>query len=108
MNIEQRLIFDDIMLKKKLIPNTPIHLLLTGGVGAEKTFVLMLLSQGLLRHYATTLQSNTDSPLALIMAYTGKATFNIGGTTIHSALHLPLVSNTKSGISSEKLDMHSD
>lgn len=38
------------------------------------------------------------------MAYTGKAAFNIGGTTIHSALHLPLLTNTLTSLSVDKLD----
>ena len=31
LNDEQRLIFDDIMHKKRLYPNEPIYLFLTGG-----------------------------------------------------------------------------
>ena len=91
------------MLRKKTLPHKKIHLFLTGGAGTGKTFLLMLLIQGLLRHYTKTLDSNIDTPIALVMAYTGKVTFNVGGTTIHSALLLPLVSQ-KIGLSSKKLD----
>lgn len=42
--------------------------------------------------------------MALLMAYIGKAAHNIGGTTIHSALHLPLLTNSHATLSSEKLN----
>ena len=32
---------------------------------------------------------NTDKYKILLLAPTGKAAYNIGGTTIHSALHIP-------------------
>jgi hypothetical protein len=35
------------------------------------------------------LRSDPLKTKALLMAFTGKAAFNIGGTTIHSALHIP-------------------
>lgn len=104
MNQEQKLLYNDIMLKKRISPNTALNIFITGGAGTGKTFTLMLIIQGLLRYYAPSLQENIDSPLALIMAYTGKAAFNIAGTTIHSALHLPLITNTQTGLSSEKLN----
>jgi ATP-dependent DNA helicase PIF1 len=36
------------------------------------------------------LRSDPLKTKALLMAFTGKAAFNIGGTTIHSALHIPI------------------
>ena len=94
MNEGQRLIYNDIMLKKILDPSKPVHLFLTGGVGIGKTFVLALLVQGLLRHYAQAARDTEEFPTTLIMVHTGKAAFKIGGTTIHLALHLPLISNS--------------
>ena len=79
------------MFCKRIAPHKKIHLFLTGGAGSGKTFLLMLLIQGLLQHYTKTLASNIDTPIALVMGYTSKATFNVGGTTIHSALLLLLI-----------------
>jgi hypothetical protein len=48
LNEEQRLIFDDVMHRKKLYPNTPICLFLTRGARTNKTFALKLIIQKLL------------------------------------------------------------
>ncbi len=50
MNIEC-LLFYDVMLRKKQNPNEPLHLCIIGGVRTSKTFMLMLLIQGLLHFY---------------------------------------------------------
>ena len=71
-----------------MAPADSIHLFFAGDAEIGKTFTLMLLIQGLFWHYAKYIETNVDTPLALVMAYTGKATFNVGGTTVHSALHL--------------------
>jgi hypothetical protein len=65
-------------------------LFLTGGAGTGKTFTLQLIVQGLLRFYHSDLQSDPLKPKVLLMAFTGKATFNIDGCTIHSALRIPI------------------
>jgi hypothetical protein len=48
LNEEQILIFDDVMHRKQLYPNTPIFLFFTKGVGISKMFTLKLIIQGLL------------------------------------------------------------
>jgi hypothetical protein len=45
-NEKQRLIFDDVIHRKQLYPNTLICLFLTRGVGTNKTFTLKLKIQG--------------------------------------------------------------
>ena len=90
MNIEQRAIYDDLMYRKCINSNDPIHLFLTGGAGTGKTFTLQLIVQGLLRFYHGDLQSDPLKPKVLLMAFTGKAVFNIDGCTIHSALRIPI------------------
>jgi len=53
LKIEQRTMcnFDDCMYKKIIHLNQPIHLFLTRGTNIGKTFTLLLLIQGFLRHY---------------------------------------------------------
>ena len=108
LNYEQREILDDIALRKKTDPSTPIHLFLTGGAGTGKTHTLLLLVQALQRIYLHKKQYDSEKPLILLMAYTGKAAYNIGGITIHSALHLPIVTKTHTSLSSEKLNTLSE
>jgi hypothetical protein len=71
-------------------PNEPIHLFITRGVGICKTFTLMLLIQALIHFYNRHPHSNPFFKKNLPMAYTGKTTFNINRTTIHSSLSIPL------------------
>ena len=104
MNKEQRHIFDDVMYAKKQRPEEPIRLFITGGAGTGKTFTLMLLIQALLRFYNRHPDSDPFKKKALLMAYTGKATYNIDGATIHSSLSLPLNCKNLPSLSSERLD----
>jgi hypothetical protein len=78
------------MYKKRVFTNEPIYLFLAGGAGTGKTFTLQAIVQGLLRMHHKDLKSDPLKIKALLMAFTGKAAFNIGGTTIHSALHIPI------------------
>jgi hypothetical protein len=90
LNDEERLIFDDFMHKKRLYPHEPIHLFLTGGTGTRKTFTLKLIIEGLLHLYNKELSADLEKIKALVMAYTGKVAFHVDGTTIHSALNVPV------------------
>ena len=51
-------------------------------------------------------QNTTDpmKPKGLILAYTGKAAYNAGGTTIHSALLMPFNKSQLFSLSKEVLD----
>jgi hypothetical protein len=51
LNEEQKLMFDNIMYRKKMYSNISIHIFLTRGVGIGKTFTLKLIIQGLLQIY---------------------------------------------------------
>jgi len=48
LNEEQKLIFNDVMHRKLLHPDTLICLFFTWGVGTNKNFTLKLINQGLL------------------------------------------------------------
>lgn len=63
---------------------------LTGGAGVGKSLVINTLYQTLSRLFNSDADSNPDEPKILLCAPTGKASFNIGGQTIHSAFKLPL------------------
>ena len=103
LNSQQRELVDDITLRKKQDPHAPIHLFLTGGAGTGKTHTLLLLVQALQRIYLRTKEFDLEKPHVLLMAYTGKAAYNIGGTMIHSALDLPIVTKTHTSLSTGKI-----
>ncbi|KAJ1528129.1 hypothetical protein ONE63_008043 [Megalurothrips usitatus] len=63
---------------------------LTGGAGVGKSLVINTLYQTLFRLLNSSPDSDPDIPKILLCAPTGKASFNIGGQTIHSAFKLPL------------------
>ena len=93
-----------ISLWKNQDPQTPIYLFLTGGTGTGKTHTLLLLVQALQQIYLHSNEFDIEKPQILLMAYIGKVAYNIGGTMIHSALHLPIVTKTHTSLSSEKLN----
>jgi hypothetical protein len=75
--------------KKKQNPNEPIHTFIIGSVSISKKFTLMLLIQALICFYNRCPQLNPFKK-NLFMAYTGKTTFTIDGTTIHLNLFISL------------------
>jgi hypothetical protein len=89
LNREQQTILKDIALKKCLNMHTPVHLFLTGGVGTGNTFTPKALLQILIRIYDSNNSSDPMKPKGLIVAYTGKATYNASGTIVHSAFFMP-------------------
>ncbi len=71
-------------------PNQPIHLFFIGGASTCKTFTFLLFIQGLLKHYNKQLYSGPLKQKTILIAYIGKTTFNIDGTTIYYGLSPPL------------------
>jgi hypothetical protein len=104
LNREQQTIVKDIALKKHLNMDTPVHLFLTGGAGTCKTFTTKTLFQMLIRIYDSNNSSDPMKPKGLIVAYTGKDAYNVGGTTIHSAFLMPFNKSQFFPISKEMLD----
>jgi len=89
----------DILTIKKKEPSKPILLFLTGGERTGKTLTSLTLFQSLLRIYRNTANCDPSQLKGIIATYIGKATFNVGGVTLHSAnmpfnkvIHLPLIS----------------
>jgi hypothetical protein len=89
LNRKQQTILKDIALKKCLNMNSPVHVFFTGGAGTGKTFTAKALFQMLIRIYDSNNSSDPMKPKGLIVSYTGKASYNVGGTTVHSAFLMP-------------------
>ena len=62
---------------------------LHGGAGTGKSHVLKALYQGLHRICCTEAGQSREMYKILIMAPTGKAAYNVKGSTIHAAFHIP-------------------
>ena len=62
---------------------------LHGGAGTGKSHVIKAIYQGLYRVLSKIPGQSADHHPVLLMAPTGKAAYNICGTTIHRALHIP-------------------
>jgi hypothetical protein len=88
LNEEQRLLFDDVMHRIQLYPNTLICLFLIGGVRTIKTFTLKLIIQGLLRLYNKDKSFDLTKIEVLFMTSIGKVAFNIDSLTIHLTLNI--------------------
>ncbi|XP_035665599.1 uncharacterized protein LOC118408848, partial [Branchiostoma floridae] len=80
----------------------PLRLFVTGGAGCGKSFLIKVINEYLIRI------SNHPTTPVVLTAPTGVASYNIGGSTVHSALSLP-VDHTRRGktdylpLSAEKL-----
>jgi hypothetical protein len=98
LNKEKRLIFENIMYRKQMYYNIPIHIFLTWGARIGKTFTLKLIIQGLLWQYNKDLSSNLIKIKALLITSIGKVAFYIHGQTIHSTLNI-LIQQTLTNMS---------
>lgn len=81
-----------------------MHLFLTGGADTGKTFTAKAIYQGLLCIYNNSINSDPDKRKGLLLAFTGKAAYNLGGTTLYSTFLLPFKRSTFAPLSSERLD----
>ena len=75
----QKAVLDYIQTNKR----RTLHILITGGAGTGKSFMLRLLKETLLR------ENTTEYPNVLVAAPTGVAAYNINGHTLHKLLQLP-------------------
>ena len=65
-----------------------LKVFLTGGAGVGKSLVIRTLYQALLRLLTSKPGNNPEDCRIILCAPTGKAAFNIQGTTIHQALKI--------------------
>jgi hypothetical protein len=63
----------------------PLHAFLSGGAGVGKSVVVKALYQALHRHLCSTEGQNPEDCRIIVCAPTGKAAFNVEGSTTHTA-----------------------
>ena len=70
-------------------PLAPLHIFLTGNAGCGKSFLMNVLYQSLTKilSYGNV---SLDKTKVLLMTPTGVAATNIAGTTLHTALNIPI------------------
>jgi hypothetical protein len=86
---KQRAFYEHV--KKGLQSPEQMLLFLTGGAGVGKSVVLRTIAQMAMRSLRVKLKlggEEEDKPTILIMSYTGNASFNVNGNTVHSVLRL--------------------
>jgi exonuclease III len=88
LNTKQKEFFYHILHLAKT-KQTPIYNFLSGGAGVGKSVLLKALYQALLKYYSRKPGENPDECKILVCAPTGKAAYNVGGLTIHSAFNIP-------------------
>lgn len=88
LNKKQKEYFNHVLhyIKTK---NQPIYNFLSGGAGVGKSVLLKALYQALLKFYSHKPGENPDNCQVLVCAPTGKAAYNVGGLTVHSAFNIP-------------------
>jgi Cdc6-like AAA superfamily ATPase len=84
--------------------HTPVNLFLTGRVGTCKTFTMKALFQMLIRIYDSNNSSDPMKPKGLIVAYTIKVAYNVGGTIVHSPFFIPFNKSQFLPLNKEMLD----
>ena len=71
--------------------------------GTGKSHVIQMIEQGTTNMFKHTINPGDDQPIVLILAPTGSAAFQVGGSTIHATLLLYDITKTK--VSYEKQTM---
>ncbi len=93
-NTEQRKFFDHVLFWFST-SHEPMYQFCTSGAGCGKTYLLKAIYQGLIRLFSSQHGQNPEAPNVLLLSFTGKASFNIGGMTIHSAFQIPVSQSLK-------------
>ena len=86
LNKKQRHFFNHVVHWLKT-NDAPLYTFLTGEAGVGKSVVIKALYQALYRYYNLSEGQNPDEKRVLLCAYTGKAAYNISGSTISTAFH---------------------
>ena len=87
LNVKQHEFFTHVMKSIKT-KDEPLHVFATGRAGVGKSVLLRALYQALHRYLCSTEGQNPEDCRILVCAYTGKAAYNVEGSTINHAFHI--------------------
>uniref|UniRef100_A0A8D8UR91 ATP-dependent DNA helicase n=1 Tax=Cacopsylla melanoneura TaxID=428564 RepID=A0A8D8UR91_9HEMI len=68
----------------------PVRIFLSGSAGVGKSTVINAIYQSVTNYFDELPGGNNDKIVVLLTAYSGKASYLIGGVTLHTALALPV------------------
>ena len=86
---EKQYVFFSYIMREGLQNTKQILTCPPGGTGTGKSHILSAIYQGLYRLFNKEPGQQVDDIITLLIVPTGKAAYNIEGTTIHSAFHIP-------------------
>lgn len=94
LNDDQRRLLLEVYHRSVRYPENPFHIFVSGGAGVGKTALIEMI-YAVLNNFYNRSTANADPTTAKVVlcAPTGRAAFNIQGSTIHSTFHLPLSSS---------------
>ena len=90
LNLKQRKELLSVLHRFKNDAMLPFYEFVSGGAGVGKSMLIRCLYESLIRYFDKIPGANPDMEKVLLVAPTGKAAFNIGGLTLHSAFSLPV------------------
>ena len=93
-----------INVLNKVKKNEKFHHLVVGESGTGKSNLIKAVDQCVERYLRKVDNSEPEKDRVILCSYTGKASFNIGGITLHGAFHLPVKSSEMSPLSITTLD----
>ena len=102
LNAKQKALYDHCMLAAT--KPEPMRIFISGGAGVGKSVLMRTLQEGFTRYYDHFQNIFPDHLKVLKMAPTGSAAHNIGGSTIHSLLKVPINKNETGPLNTEKLN----
>ena len=82
----------------------PMRIFISGGAGVGKSVLMRALQEGFTTYYNRFQNIFPDHLKVLKMAPTGSAAYNIGGSTIHSLLKIPINQNERGPLNTDKLN----
>ncbi|XP_078345269.1 uncharacterized protein LOC144630776 [Oculina patagonica] len=88
LNVDQMKFFYHVLHLVKTT-NEPFYLFLSGGAGVGKSHLTKVLFQAVYKYLNTRAGEDFHQIKAILVAPTGKAAYNIQGSTIHTALSVP-------------------
>ena len=95
LNIKQKKLMLDVVNVMKTKPEEQKLVFVSGAAGVGKSVLIDALTQSLNRYWLHQIDNDPDNLFLMLLAATGKAAYNIKGTTIHQAFQFWLYTSKR-------------